>query len=199
MSVFLLGGHFLNQSSFLGESSCWVLISCLGFCLLSRTSLPLQLLDLFCPTWSSKTHFAAFDFLQLVLGKRFLNKHSFWDESACWVLDFLFGCQSSSSKDVFLMGLLSGTSLYCWVFAFPVWVSVFLSGRHFLNESPFCGKSSCWVFAFSIFFCPFRLQILHVQGGYCVVFAFLRLRRYAMARTTSIQNGAGQRTDFLNF
>ena len=53
-----------------------------------------------------------------LLGRYFFNEASFWDKSSFWVLDFLFGCQSSCWEDIFLIGLLSGASLP-WGFSIP--------------------------------------------------------------------------------
>ncbi len=109
MSVFLLGKHFLNESSFWGKSSCWnrdLLFGCQSSCwecifiisLLSGASLPVGFL---------------ISCLGVILpvGKKFLNESSFWGGFFCWVCDFLFGCQSSCREDILLISLLSGSGL----------------------------------------------------------------------------------------
>jgi hypothetical protein len=104
------GKHVHNESSFGGKSS----FSNLYLLFRSQSS-----------SWEGKSSC--------------FNESSFWGQYSCWICDLLIGCQSSCWEGIFIISLLSGTSIPVAFFdlLFHVWVPVSLLGRHFLNESSF--------------------------------------------------------------
>jgi hypothetical protein len=77
--------------------------------------------------------------VSLGVGMPFFNESCFWGNSSCWLL--IFGRQRSFWEDIFLMSLLSGTSLSAGFAISCLGVSqcVFLLGRAFLLGLRFPG------------------------------------------------------------
>ena len=109
------------------ESLVGLSSTCLGgifiMSLLSGSSLPVECLN---PSWA----------LVYLFGGHFHNESSFWVRSSCWVFESLVGLSSTCLGGIFIMSLLSGSSLPVECLN-PSWALVYLFGGHFHNESSF--------------------------------------------------------------